>query len=395
MSLLNDALRKRQRELKRGPRAYSEQVVPKANVKDKKRKAFLWLFFCVACMVAVLWCRDIIFPPSALLTESAMSYPSKVEAAAPTPKSPGQPSDVPQQKESPTDQIQADSEEEPVTAESVKTHVDPPGAALIPTAKVDATEKMAALTKSKKALTAALPATESFEHGLPAHRTPAKTNHTAKKARSAKPSTRSASAKGKAGPGPEAAFYKKALAYHRRGNFSKAIQMYRQVLRNDPHHQDALLNLSSAYLESHEFAEAGLILEQLYASDPKHFKVLLNLAITEMGLGRPRKALFYLNQAAEPDTGEKFEISLHKGIAFSKLEDFDQAEKCYKRAEILQPSHGRLMFNMAVLYDRLKRYNDALKYYGAFLQSGEGSGGSEFRDVKERIETIQVYAAMQ
>ena len=195
--------------------------------------------------------------------------------------------------------------------------------------------------------------------------------------------------------GSEAPFYLKAVSYHKRNELGKAIQMYQEVLRKNPEHYEALFNLASVYLKVSSFSEAYNILQKLHELDPENAQILLNLAIAEIGLGRPQKAISYLNDSDALKDKPQFEICFHKGVAMSKLHMLNEAEIWYKRAEELNPSHSRLLFNMALLYDKLQRYKEALRYYGAFLKNEGEPSVHEKRDVENRINAIRVYMAGQ
>lgn len=186
-------------------------------------------------------------------------------------------------------------------------------------------------------------------------------------------------------------FYLKAVSYHRRNEFKKAIRMYQEVLRKDPEHYDALFNLAAAYLSISSFSDAYVILKRLEESDPKNPQILLNLAIAEIGLERPYNAISYLDDADALNNSPQFEILFHRGVALSKLDMLNEAETWYKKAEELDPDHPRLLFNLAVVYDRLQMWHEALKYYGAFLRNKEGSSGPEREEIENRVKDIKVY----
>ncbi len=71
-------------------------------------------------------------------------------------------------------------------------------------------------------------------------------------------------------PGQESAcpFYEKAVFYHRQNRLKEAIVMYLQALDKNPQNTDALFNLASAYLKNREFAMALPILQCLSEKDP-------------------------------------------------------------------------------------------------------------------------------
>ncbi len=190
---------------------------------------------------------------------------------------------------------------------------------------------------------------------------------------------------------PEDAFFKKALAYHQRENFPRAIQMYQEVLRKNPNHYDACFNLAAVYLTQHEFDQAYPILFRLHDSHAENPEILLNLAIAEMGRGRPQQAIIHLDAAASMKVNPEFEICYHKAIAYNRLKDFKKAEAWYIKAKKIRPAHPPLLFNMALLYDKQNQYDRALKYYEMFLKYRDKTSVSEQKKIRSRIKAIQIY----
>ena len=189
-------------------------------------------------------------------------------------------------------------------------------------------------------------------------------------------------------------FYKKAVSYHRQNKLEMAIKMYLEVLAGNPEHPDALLNLSSAYIQSSAFSKACPLLKKLSNFDPENPQVLLNLAIVEIGLGRPSKAITYLERSEGLTEEPQFEIYFHRGVALSHLEKLDEALTWYKRAEKLSENNPLLLFNMAVAYDKLERYDEALRYYVTLLNNADAPlSVKEKKKVEDRIGTLRVYRA--
>ena len=189
----------------------------------------------------------------------------------------------------------------------------------------------------------------------------------------------------------EQIFYRKAQAYHKHKNFEMATKMYRRVLHEKPGHRDALFYLSSIHMEQSAYAEAyPLIMEllRLYPGDPQG---LANLAISEIALGRPEQAIAYLDEALALEDPPRFKIYFHQGVARSKLHRLEEAIAWYRKAENLDPGHKHLLFNMAVTFDRLERYNEALDCYARFLKAGVSSSPKERRDVETRIGVLMAY----
>jgi tetratricopeptide (TPR) repeat protein len=189
----------------------------------------------------------------------------------------------------------------------------------------------------------------------------------------------------------EEALFRKAQEYHRGGNLEMAAELYRQVLRENPDHRDALFQLSSIYMQKSAYAEAYPLLLELVNRDPREPEALVNLAVAEIALGRHEQAIGHLDHALTLENPPRFEIYFHKGVVLSKLQRLEEAVTWYKRSEDLDPGHAPLLFNMAVTFDRLERYEEALDCYGRFLKAAGSATPRERRDVEARIGVLTAY----
>ena len=189
----------------------------------------------------------------------------------------------------------------------------------------------------------------------------------------------------------EEIFYKKALAYQKRNNFKQAIQMYREVLENNPGDQDALLNIGACYIKNSEFSNAIIYLNKLKILNTGSCDGLINLAVAQIELGRFNKALVCLDEAEALIKNPRFEIFLYRGLAFSRLNKSDQALKWYRKAEQILPKNSLLLFNMAILFDKQKIYSEAVKYYSACLGSPDLLLNKYKKAVEKRMLLINAF----
>jgi Flp pilus assembly protein TadD len=185
-------------------------------------------------------------------------------------------------------------------------------------------------------------------------------------------------------------FFQKALTYHRQNRLDEAIQMYQEVLLKNPKHVEALFNLSSAYVKMSNFSKAYPMIEKLNNMDPENPQILLNLAIVEIGLGRTQSALKHLAVAEKQKGAPQFEIDFHRGVVLSQLGNLNEAMVWYKKAEELRSHHPRLLFNMALLYDKMQNYPQAIRYYSSYLQLNLSSP-NEKKEIESRIVTLKAY----
>ena len=188
-------------------------------------------------------------------------------------------------------------------------------------------------------------------------------------------------------------YYRKALSYHRQGRVRRAIRLYRQVVQMQPLHFEARFNLVSAYIQIGEFSKAHRIATDLHRREPGNQQVLSNLAIAKIGLGQSREALQLLDRVADLPQASLFTVYLHRGIACRNLGQLDAALGWYKKAEALKPDRPQVLFNLALVNDAQQQYADAVHYYQAYLQhGGSGEGGTE-KDIRQRIKTLRAYLA--
>lgn len=365
MSLLNKALRKRNKELQQTKKITPFRKSPKRHVKGNK-KIFIAIFsILVASSLTIIAIWQFFFQPESLLKKpqeiNTYVIKKKFKINSSAIAEANKESKVPVSKELSLKSPIADSSEQQPSQKEVKiAEKDKP-------AKYDNKKEIKAL-KIAKAET--------------------KKIKSEKKTLSIQKASAPAQAK-KA----EDLFYNKALSYHRRNDLQNAIQMYLEVLNKNPEHYDALFNLASAYIKTSSFSEAYPKLIKLKERDPENPVVLLNLAITQIGLGIPQKAIASLDLAENLKDAPMFEIYLHRGVALSQLNKLNEAIIWYKRAEELHPNYPRLLFNIAVIYDKQQQYKKALRYYESFLKNDLSTSPSEKKELESRIRVIKAYIA--
>jgi Flp pilus assembly protein TadD len=190
-----------------------------------------------------------------------------------------------------------------------------------------------------------------------------------------------------------ARFLQKAMRYHRQGKLSQAIQMYQQVLMVDPHHQKASFNLASAYIQSQAYSQARSLLKKLRLQDPLNPDIYLNLAIVEIGMGKPAEALPLLERASGLVKEPQFGIYFHRAAALSRLGRLEEARRFYKKSEALNPRHPTLIFNLAVLCDKLEKFDEAVDYYQTFLQTSGKLPDNEKKNIEARVRSLNAFLA--
>ena len=185
-------------------------------------------------------------------------------------------------------------------------------------------------------------------------------------------------------------FYRKALACHRGGRLAEAARFYRNVLKTDANHRQALLNLAAVYIVQGDFNAAAPILKRLEEFDPRPDGVLLNLAITSLGNDDPEAALSYLDQAEATADAPFWQVQFHRALALARLNRLSEALALYKQVESKRPDDYQVQFNLALTYDALKDYSQALHYYEKVLKADQTSA-KDRSSIVRRVELLQRY----
>lgn len=185
--------------------------------------------------------------------------------------------------------------------------------------------------------------------------------------------------------------FQRACQFHRRHDLVQATALYQAVLKKDPGHTQARLNLVAAYLQSGAYSQAYPIVAKLFSENPENQQIMLNLAISHIGCGRDREALALLEKAAKRPDAPLFEITFHKAVALGHLGRAKSALACYRSAEKMRPDDPELLFNMALSYDRGQQYSVAVDYYFKYLEHARKSDAHQILQIRRRIRTLQAY----
>jgi len=373
MSLLNDALRKKQREMRRPAAVAPGAIVPPASPRQRGR--MLWI---AGIGTTVLLAVGLGIGLTVLSIEAPATsvWPSSSASPAPQPAAREiipSPNDEPSPTASPKDA--------PVIAR------DPEWRAAVGPTKDASAGQAEMKIRLPQPSPAASPTTVAT--------TPQVDSKAEEAFHRPSPSVPSEDPGGDVATDPPLAerYFRKALSYHAQGRLPKAIAFYRDVLQLQPDHFDARFNLASAYIESGAFEDAHRIAQALYRRDPASPQVLTNLAITKIGLGQYRQALTLLDQAADTPHAETFTILLHKGIACRGLHQLDAALAWYHKAEDLNPDHPQLLFNLALAYDRRQAFDQALHYYQAYRKVVSDGQDRVPSGIQQRIAALRSYLA--
>jgi tetratricopeptide (TPR) repeat protein len=159
--------------------------------------------------------------------------------------------------------------------------------------------------------------------------------------------------------------------YHKSGKYAEALDLYKQILEEDPGNADVKVGMSDAYFKMGQTDLALRGLDEVLARDPGHLMALHSLGNLYVDLGRGMDALQVAERALAVDAGDG-ESHFIKGIALQQLGRKSEAVEAYGRALKLAPDMPEIYGNLATLYVEDGRTAEALELAETALELAPG-----------------------
>jgi predicted O-linked N-acetylglucosamine transferase (SPINDLY family) len=195
-------------------------------------------------------------------------------------------------------------------------------------------------------------------------------------------------------PNPET--LQKALAHHNAGDLQQAEQEYRQILRIDPRHADALhllgvigqqrgepalaveyigkaiavnasnavyhTNLAAAHLALQKYVEAESDCRRAIRLQPRYAEAHYNLGLALDSQGKRDAAVESYRQAIELKPAIA-EAHLNLGNVLILLEKSGEAEACFRKAIEVRPRYALAHYNLGNILETRQRNDEAIECY--------------------------------
>jgi Flp pilus assembly protein TadD len=153
------------------------------------------------------------------------------------------------------------------------------------------------------------------------------------------------------------------------GQNEAAIATYQEILDNSPNNTQALFGLATLYHRAKQLDKARSLYGRLLAIDPDHrdgFNNFLVLLADEA----PREALVELEKLEAKNPGFST-IPAQIAVIYQKLGDFDKAIDKMFRAVALSPENLTYRYNLAIMLDKQKNYDEATKLYKQLVEASD------------------------
>ena len=207
----------------------------------------------------------------------------------------------------------------------------------------------------------------------------------------------------------EPVLFGKAVALQLLKKFSEAAELYRRILEQNPHSEEALANSIAVHLELKDYTAVGVGAEQLlkirpdsraghevlaaaafatqdYARAAAHcaalvkiapdaFEAWFNLGVALEKAGRPDAAKAYAEALRLRPNDAELQINL--GVACQESGEWEKAKECYRRALELDPHSSTALWNLALVLEQDRNFSEAEKLYERMLEQSPDAPHAE------------------
>ncbi len=154
----------------------------------------------------------------------------------------------------------------------------------------------------------------------------------------------------------------RALGLQQRGELVEAEKLYRDVLKIDPNHFDALHLLGLLKHQQRKNSDARELIGSALKINPNYPDALLNYGSILAALDLYEEALTYFDRTLVLDPNS-FRALNNRANALVALGRFDEALACFDSVLALNPNHANAHINRALALMDLGRYAEALTSY--------------------------------
>ncbi len=174
------------------------------------------------------------------------------------------------------------------------------------------------------------------------------------------------------------------------GSYQAALQIFSDLYVEFPHNKRVLMGRAITFQKLGQREEALAAYELALRNDPKNLEALTNM----LGL---------LDKADQALTIEKLhqlrdiypsnaDITAQLGLAYGMAGDYEKALKYLEMAHALEPGNANILYNRAIVYDRMGKKNRAADLYRQIVLLGEDGSldhGFPLETVKKRLSIIR------
>lgn len=179
------------------------------------------------------------------------------------------------------------------------------------------------------------------------------------------------------------------------GQLEAAIVIYKNALKQEEGNTNVLFALASLYHKLMQYPEARMYYKKLLSVDP-NYKKAINNYLALVSEETPTIALKELKdiEAVNP---EYTPVIAQIGMVYARLGDTTKAESYLKKSVSMAPEVASYRYNLAVVYDQMNKFTEAMTLYRQIMNSGYSYEilPQSRSAIKERIDYLQTKISIQ
>ena len=158
--------------------------------------------------------------------------------------------------------------------------------------------------------------------------------------------------------------------YLESGRIEAALVLFREIVELEPEKARSHFGLAGAYRTGGFLEQAEAEYHKALELDPDHFDARYNLAYLydQQGEDKWAEREYRRLLARQPERGD---LHNNLGVVFLKRRDFAAAAAAFGDCLALEPSHRGARRNLAIAYEGLGRYDEAVQQYEYLVRHGE------------------------
>jgi len=189
-------------------------------------------------------------------------------------------------------------------------------------------------------------------------------------------------------PGDAEDHFKRALSYHRSGDFENALREYRLVLESSQMHVQAHNNLGLLYQSKGLADEAIREFTMAIGIDPGYAQARNNLGVALLQAGNVDAAIAEFQSLVRTDArnvGAMVNLAIAQRAARRPVE----AQETLIKAVSIDGRSAAAHYNLASLYEEAGEFAKALEYYERYLTLAGADEAKRMAEVRQRCQVLR------
>ncbi len=171
--------------------------------------------------------------------------------------------------------------------------------------------------------------------------------------------------------------------------YEVAIELYKQILQEEPNNSYAKFSLAVVYQKLKQFSQAKKIYHKLLKENPEDYDRIIGNLLAVIIEESPRDAVYFLSRLVAQNPKSSY-ILAQSAVAYDKMKKYDKAISLLEKATIIDPKNLEYKFNLAIIYDKTSQSDKALEMYTEVARHYSDEYSSiPIEQVQERIGYIR------